>query len=80
MLVKTQINIELVQCVLYKYMLSSTLGIFWINLSFINNYKKIQLLLVFLKYNVNIDSTFPKCQFFFRESIQKREEVLLLLL
>ena len=36
--------------------------------------------LVLLEYNVNIDSTFPKCQFFFRESIQKREEVLLLLL
>ena len=38
--------------------MSSTLSIYWVDLSFINNYKEAQLWLVLLRYNANMASTF----------------------
>ena len=39
--------------------ISPTLGIYWVDLDFINNYKEPQLWLVLLKYNVDVASAFP---------------------
>ena len=39
--------------------MSSTSGIYWINLGFINNYKEPQLWLVLLRYNADVTSAFP---------------------
>ena len=36
-----------------------TLGIYWVELGFINNYKKPQLYLVILRYNADMISAFP---------------------
>ena len=39
--------------------MSPTSGIYWVDLGFINNYKKPQLWLVFLKYSADVASAFP---------------------
>ena len=36
-----------------------TLDIYWVELGFINNYKKSQLCLVILRYNADMISAFP---------------------
>ena len=38
---------------------SPILGIYWVELGFINNYKEPQLQLVFLRYSTNMASAFP---------------------
>ena len=38
--------------------MSPTLGIYWINLGFINNYKESQLRLIILRYNADVASVF----------------------
>ena len=42
-----------------RYVTSPTSGIYWVDLDFINNYKKFQLWLVLLRYNADVASTFP---------------------
>ena len=39
--------------------MSPTSGVYWVDLGFINNYKKSKLWLVLLRYSVNVASTFP---------------------
>ena len=39
--------------------MSPTSGIYWVDLSFINNYKEPQLWLVLLRYRANVASAFP---------------------
>ena len=34
-------------------------GIYWVDMSFINNYKESQLWLILLKYNADMTSVFP---------------------
>ena len=41
------------------YVTSPTSGIYWVDLGFINNYKKFQLWLVLLRYNADVASAFP---------------------
>ena len=36
-----------------------TLGIYWVELGFINNYKEPQLRLVLLRYSADVASAFP---------------------
>ena len=40
-------------------LMSPTSGIYWVELCFINNYKKFQLWLVLLRYSVDMASAFP---------------------
>ena len=44
---------------MYGCMMSPTLGIYWVELCFINNYKEPQLRLVLLKYSADVASAFP---------------------
>ena len=46
-------------CDMYECVMNPTSGIYWVELSFINNYKKSQLWLVLLKYSANVTSAFP---------------------
>ena len=39
--------------------MSPTLGIYWVELGFINNYKEPQLQLVLLRYSTDVASAFP---------------------
>ena len=39
--------------------MSLTLGIYWVELGFINNYKEPQLQLVLLRYSADVASAFP---------------------
>ena len=39
--------------------MSLTLGIYWVELGFINNYKEPQLRLVLLRYSADVASAFP---------------------
>ena len=39
--------------------MSSTSGIYWVDLGFINSYKESQLLLVLLRYSTDVVSAFP---------------------
>ena len=39
--------------------MSPTSGIYWVDLSFVNNYKESQLWLVLLRYNADVASAFP---------------------
>ena len=39
--------------------MSLTLGIYWVELAFINNYKESQLQLVLLRYSADVASVFP---------------------
>ena len=39
--------------------MSPTLGIYWVDLGFINNYEESQLWLVLLRYNADVASVFP---------------------
>ena len=39
--------------------MSPTSDIYWVDLDFINNYKEPQLLLILLRYSVNVTSAFP---------------------
>ena len=39
--------------------MSLTSGIYWVELSFMNNYKEPQLWLILLRYSVNVTSAFP---------------------
>ena len=39
--------------------MSPTSGIYWVDLSFINNYKESQLWLVLLRYSADVASAFP---------------------
>ena len=39
--------------------MSLALGIYWVELDFINNYKEPQLRLVLLRYNADVASAFP---------------------
>ena len=41
------------------YVMSPTLGIYWVDMSFINNYKEPQLWLVILRYSTDVASVFP---------------------
>ena len=41
------------------YVMSLTSGIYWVDLSFNNNYKEPQLWLVLLRYSIDVTSTFP---------------------
>ena len=43
----------------YGYVMSPTSSIYWVDLSFINNYKEPQLWLVFLRYSVDVAGVFP---------------------
>ena len=42
-----------------RCVMSPTLGIYWVELGFINNYKEPQLWLVILRYIVDVASAFP---------------------
>ena len=44
---------------MYGCVMSPTLGIYWVELCFINNYKEPQLRLVLLKYSADVASAFP---------------------
>ena len=46
-------------CDVYGYVMSLTSSIYWVDLGFINNYKKSQLWLILLRYSVDVVSTFP---------------------
>ena len=46
-------------CDVCGYMMSPTLGIYWVELGFINNYKEPQLWLVLLRYNADVANAFP---------------------
>ena len=39
--------------------MSPTLGIYWVDLGFINNYKESQLWLVILRYSADVANVFP---------------------
>ena len=39
--------------------MSPTLGMYWVDLGFINNYKEPQLWLVLLRYSADVTSAFP---------------------
>ena len=45
-------------CDVYGCVMSLTLGIYWVDLGFINNYKEPQLWLVLLRYSVDVASAF----------------------
>ena len=45
-------------CDVYECVKSSTSGIYWINLDFINNYKESQLWLILLTYSADVASAF----------------------
>ena len=46
-------------CEVCGCVMSPTSGIYWIKLSFINNYKKLQLWLVLLRYSADVTNVFP---------------------
>ena len=46
-------------CDLYECVMSPTSGIYWVDLGFINNYKKPQLWLILLRYSADVASAFP---------------------
>ena len=46
-------------CDVCRCAMSPTSSIYWVDLSFINNYKEPQLWLVLLRYNANVASPFP---------------------
>ena len=46
-------------CDVCEYVISLTIGIYWVKLGFINNYMKPQLWLVFLRYSADVDNAFP---------------------
>ena len=46
-------------CDVCGYVTSPTSGIYWVDLSFINNYKEFQLLLILLRYGADVSSAFP---------------------
>ena len=46
-------------CDVCEYVMSPTLGIYWVELGFINNCKEPQLWLVLLKYSADVASAFP---------------------
>ena len=46
-------------CDVCRYVMSPTSGIYWVDLSFINNYKESQLWLVLLRYSADVASVFP---------------------
>ena len=42
-----------------EYVMSPTLGIYWVDLGFINNYKEPLLWLIILRYNADVAGVFP---------------------
>ena len=46
-------------CDVYRWVMSLTSGIYWVELGFINNCKESQLWLVLLRYSADVDSAFP---------------------
>ena len=46
-------------CDVCECVMSPTLGIYWVDLDFINNYKEFQLWLILLKYSADVTSAFP---------------------
>ena len=46
-------------CDLCECVMSPTSDIYWVELSFINNYKESQLRLVLLRYSADVASAFP---------------------
>ena len=51
--------IWLIVCDVCRCVMSSTSGIYWVDLNFINNYKESQLGLVILRYSADVASAFP---------------------
>ena len=46
-------------CDVHGCVMSPTLGIYWVDLGFINNYKESELWLVLLRYSADVTSAFP---------------------
>ena len=46
-------------CDVCECVMNTTLGIYWVDLGFINNYKEPYLWLVFLRYSADVASAFP---------------------